>query len=173
MDLYIKIITPENTEPENTENTEKYLDYADIFNHYNNIILNNNIRTDSGIDLICPETIVIQPNSISNKIKLNVACEPSFSDSKLRGYYLFPRSSLGTKTPLRVSNSIGLIDYEYRGVITLVVDNISNEAFTVKKGMRLCQLVSYDSSPIKLHFKDNNLSHTNRDTGGFGSTGGI
>ena len=54
-------------------------------------------------------------------IKLGISCEPL--DGK--AYYLFPRSSI-SKTPLRMSNSIGLIDGGYRGEIMASCDNIKN-----------------------------------------------
>jgi len=80
-----------------------------------------------------------------------------------------PRSSI-SKTPLRLSNSIGLIDAGYRGEIMAAVDNIKSESITVSPGQRLFQLVAMDGSPI--HFQlSNELSDTSRGKGGFGSTG--
>jgi dUTP pyrophosphatase len=80
-----------------------------------------------------------------------------------------PRSSIA-KTPLRLSNSIGLIDAGYRGEIMAAVDNIKNEAFTVTPGQRLFQLVAMDGSPIHFDIVDA-LSDSSRGMGGFGSTG--
>ena len=45
------------------------------------------------------------------------------------------RSSI-SKTPLRMSNSIGLIDGGYRGELKVYVDNISDDPFELKKGNR-------------------------------------
>ena len=84
-------------------------------------------------------------------------------------YYLFPRSSI-SKTPLRMANSIGLIDGGYRGEIMAMCDNIKTECHTVKKGQRLFQLVATDSSPITYELVES-LEMTTRGTGGFGSTG--
>ena len=86
-----------------------------------------------------------------------------------KAYYLLPRSSI-SKTPLRMANSIGLIDGGYRGEIMACCDNIKNYTFTIYKGDRLFQLVGHDSSPIKYTIK-NNLADTTRGQGGFGSTG--
>jgi dUTP pyrophosphatase len=80
-----------------------------------------------------------------------------------------PRSSIA-KTPLRLSNSIGLIDGGYRGEIMAAVDNIKNEDYTVEPGQRLFQLVAMDGSPIHFELVDD-LSDTTRGSGGFGSTG--
>jgi len=80
-----------------------------------------------------------------------------------------PRSSI-SKTPLRLSNSIALIDAGYRGEIMAAVDNIKDDIFYIKKGQRLFQLVSMDGSPINLELV-NELTQTTRGEGGFGSTG--
>ena len=45
------------------------------------------------------------------------------------GYYLYSRSSTGSKTPLRLSNSVGIIDSGYRGNIKACFDNINNSDF--------------------------------------------
>ena len=69
-----------------------------------------------------------------------------------------------------MSNSIGLIDGGYRGEIMASCDNIKNYSYTAKKGERLFQLVSFDSSPISFSLREE-LSNTSRGEGGFGSTG--
>ncbi|MBL6964583.1 MAG: dUTP diphosphatase, partial [Bacteroidetes bacterium] len=96
---------------------------------------------------------------------LQIACE----NTENNPYLLMPRSSIA-KTPLRLSNSIGLIDGGYRGEIMAAVDNIKNEDYTVEPGQRLFQLVAMDGSPIHFELVDE-LSHTTRGSGGFGSTG--
>ena len=119
---------------------------------------------DAGLDLYIIEDIEIKPME-TKLIKLGISCEPS--DGK--AYYLMPRSSI-SKTPLRMSNSIGLIDGGYRGEIMASCDNIKNYSYTAKKGERLFQLVSFDSSPISFSLTEE-LSNTSRGEGGFGSTG--
>jgi dUTP pyrophosphatase len=69
-----------------------------------------------------------------------------------------------------MANSIGLIDGGYRGEIMAVCDNIKEIEFSIKKGDRLFQLVSWDMSPINFEIVDS-LSSTERGCGGFGSTG--
>ena len=83
----------------------------------------NNIFVDSGFDLFCPTTMNLGPG-LSHKINHGVKCSMTFNKAPC-GYYLYPRSSMGSKTPLRLSNSIGLIDSGYRGNITAVVDNMN------------------------------------------------
>ena len=85
------------------------------------------------------------------------------------GYYLYPRSSI-YKTPLRLSNSVGIIDAGYRGNIMACVDNHGSEDYTIKKGTRLFQICSPDLKELKFKLS-NTLSETSRGEGGFGSTG--
>ena len=119
---------------------------------------------DAGLDLYILENLIFKPND-TKLIKLGISCEPL--DGK--AYYLMPRSSI-SKTPLRMSNSIGLIDGGYRGEIMASCDNIKDYTYEVKKGQRLFQLVSSDSSPITYSLKKE-LSESSRGSGGFGSTG--
>ena len=116
------------------------------------------------MDLYVLEDIQFEPNK-TKAIKLGISCEPE--DGK--AYYLFPRSSI-SKTPLRMANSIGLIDGGYRGEIIAMCDNIKSESYTAEKGQRLFQLVATDSSPIHFELVEE-LEMTTRGTGGFGSTG--
>ena len=119
---------------------------------------------DAGLDLYVLEDIQFDPGE-TKAIKLGISCEPD--DGK--AYYLFPRSSI-SKTPLRMANSIGLIDGGYRGEIMAMCDNIKSEVYTAEKGQRLFQLVATDSSPIHFELVEE-LEMTTRGTGGFGSTG--
>ena len=119
---------------------------------------------DAGLDLYVLDDTVIFTGE-TKLIKLGICCEPS--DGK--AYYLFPRSSI-SKTPLRMSNSIGLIDGGYRGEIMASCDNIKDFDFTIEKGQRLFQLVAVDSSPISYEVVKE-LTETTRGDGGFGSTG--
>jgi len=119
---------------------------------------------DAGLDLYVLEDLHFEPGE-TKAIKLGISCEPEDGIA----YYLFPRSSI-SKTPLRMANSIGLIDGGYRGEIMAVCDNIKSKAYTAEKGQRLFQLVAMDSSPIQYELVEE-LEMTTRGTGGFGSTG--
>ena len=124
---------------------------------------------DSGLDLLFTEDIVIEPNE-TIFISLGIKCEafPTKAKEHNISYYLYPRSSI-SKTPLRMANSVGIIDAGYRGTLMAAVDNISNEEYTVRAGQRLFQLCSPDLSPITFEITDN-LSTTSRGAGNFGST---
>jgi dUTP pyrophosphatase len=119
---------------------------------------------DAGIDLYTIEKQVFRKKE-TDKIHFGIACENL--DSK--PYLLIPRSSI-SRTPLRMSNSIGLIDGGYRGEIMASVDNISDRDYTVNEKKRLFQLVSMQGDPINIELVDN-LTATTRGSGGFGSTG--
>ncbi|KMZ99608.1 hypothetical protein PVNG_06566 [Plasmodium vivax North Korean] len=83
-------------------------------------------------------------------------------------YLLFPRSSI-SKTPLRLANSIGLIDAGYRGELIAALDNTSEEEYLIKKNDKLVQLVSFTGEPLSFELVDE-LDETSRGEGGFGST---
>ena len=119
---------------------------------------------DAGLDLFVVDDQVIPGNS-TQAIHLQIACENL--DNK--AYYLFPRSSI-SKTPIRLANSIGLIDGGYRGELVGMVDNIYSEDYHVKSGERYFQIVAVDSSPIEFDLVGD-LSESSRGEGGFGSTG--
>ena len=119
---------------------------------------------DAGLDLYVIEEMEFLPGE-THLIKLGISCQPING----KAYYLFPRSSI-SKTPLRMSNSIGLIDGGYRGEIMVPCDNIKDCAYDIKKGERLFQLVAMNNSPISYKIVEK-LSETTRGSGGFGSTG--
>ena len=143
---------------ENTDLTNLYSNHQ----HYN--------PGDSGLDLFCPETITINPGE-TVKINLQINCEALHDtiENTNVSYYLYPRSSI-IKTPLRLANSVGIIDAGYRGDIIACVDNIKSESYTVNKGDRLFQICSGNLEPIEFQLV-NELSNTQRGSGGFGSTG--
>jgi len=118
---------------------------------------------DSGFDLFMPANITI-PGRTSAMIDLGVRCEYNSSS----GYYLYPRSSI-SKTPLRLANSVGIIDNGYRGTLKVVVDNISDEVYRVKRGDRLFQLCIPSLEAFHVVFGAVNRV-TERGEGGFGST---
>ncbi len=124
---------------------------------------------DSGVDLFCPNEIVIRPHSIGNTIDFEIVCCRSLSNGDYGSYYLYPRSSI-SKTPLRLSNSVGIIDAGYRGHIMAKVDNVSDEPYIIKKGDRLFQICMPDlRAPIIV--VGSVEKNTERGSGGFGSTG--
>lgn len=133
-------------------------------------------KGDCGLDLFCLEDQTFEAHSLGNTIRFGISCELC-NDPRLpkyiylpddRGYILVPRSSISS-TPLRMSNSVGIIDSSYRGEIMAKVDNLSNNSYYVKKGTRLFQLVMPDLKPFEFKVVDT-LSESTRGEGGFGST---
>lgn len=119
---------------------------------------------DAGLDLFIVHRQTIAPGQTAF-IHLQIACESV--DGK--PYFLLPRSSI-SRTPLRLSNSIGLIDGGYRGEIIAAVDNIRDIPYTVEPDQRIFQLVALDGSPVTFRLVEE-LTATSRGAGGFGSTG--
>jgi len=85
------------------------------------------------------------------------------------GYWLLPRSSM-SKTPLRLANSVGLIDPEYRGSLMAAIHNTGDADVTISRGTRLVQLALPSLEPFSVKWVDS-LPQTTRGAGGFGSTG--
>lgn len=94
------------------------------------------------------------------------------------GYHaeILLRSSMGIKTGLRVSNSTGLIDSDYRGEVNIILDNVRNamEGRTGVEGIgdgdRIAQMLIVKDPDVEL-VQAEKLSETERGAGGFGSTG--
>ena len=84
---------------------------------------------------------------------------------------LVPRSSM-SKTPLRCANSVGIIDADYRGEISIVYENISCSDYTIFRGDRIAQLIIVPIAMVDVIEVDK-LSETERGDGGYGSTGEI
>lgn len=84
---------------------------------------------------------------------------------------VIPRSGLGTKHRIRLSNTIGLIDDDYQGEIKLAVENGGTNVFHINALDRLAQLVIVPviraGSSVVTTFSNT----TKRGAGGFGSTG--
>ena len=81
-----------------------------------------------------------------------------------------PRSGLAAKNQITVLNTPGTIDADYRGELKVILINLSDKTFIVKKGLRIAQMVL--CRIIKAKLKEvNTLDDTERGSGGFGSTG--
>jgi dUTP pyrophosphatase len=80
------------------------------------------------------------------------------------------RSGLGAKKGLTVAQGVGLIDPDYRGEIMVWLLNTSGEERIVEPGERVAQLLFVPYYPARLIAADD-LSDTDRGSGGFGHTG--
>ena len=81
-----------------------------------------------------------------------------------------PRSGLAAKNRISVLNTPGTIDSDYRGELKVILINLSDESFIVKKGLRIAQMVLCPIIKAKLKEVES-LENTKRGSGGFGSTG--
>jgi dUTP pyrophosphatase len=120
---------------------------------------------DVGLDIPMSKPVIVPPNAISFKIDLGFKTRPT------NGYMLVPRSSI-SKTSIRLANSIGIIDKNYRGSVMVVVDNLKDEEVILSEGSCYFQIVSFDGKLPGFQIEDVN-DETSRGKGGFGSTGAI
>jgi dUTP pyrophosphatase len=82
-----------------------------------------------------------------------------------------PRSGLAVRHGVTVLNSPGTIDADYRGEIQVILVNLGDEIFVVRRGMRIAQIVFATVEHVIL-VETTSLDTTERGKGGFGSTGG-
>jgi dUTP pyrophosphatase len=111
------------------------------------------------------ETIVLAPGQwglIPTGLMLQI---PEGFEVQLR-----PRSGLAAKQGVTVLNAPGTIDWDYRGEIKVILINHGPEPFSVRRGMRIAQLVV--APVVRASFVPQTaLEETARGSGGFGSTG--
>jgi dUTP pyrophosphatase len=81
-----------------------------------------------------------------------------------------PRSGLAAKHGITVLNAPGTIDADYRGEVKVLLVNHGAESFTVRRGMRIAQLVVAPVTQVVLDVVSV-LDGSDRGEGGFGSTG--
>jgi dUTP pyrophosphatase len=81
-----------------------------------------------------------------------------------------PRSGLAIKKGLTLANTPGTIDSDYRGEIKVIMINLSTETQTIDPEERVAQMVIAKYEQIGW-LEVNELSETERGSGGFGSTG--
>ena len=88
------------------------------------------------------------------------------------GYWagVFARSGLATKEGLRPANCVGVIDSDYRGSVIVALHNDSEEVRTIIPGEKIGQLILLPCYEWSIE-EVNELSDTERGSGGFGSTG--
>lgn len=150
----------------------------------------------AGFDLHAVEDVVIEPGE-TKLIRLGLAFEipPGYV------MFIMPRSGVSLRTKLRQPNSVGVIDSDYRGEVKMMFDNINQDhdveedvlldvggslvnacdyfgawdnfdkgSYLIRKGDRIAQGVIQAVPRAQFEVVDE-LSETERGTGGFGSTG--
>lgn len=121
----------------------------------------------AGVDLMAAvaEEVSLLPGEIRlipTGIKLAV---PDGYEAQVR-----PRSGLALKHGISMVNCVGTIDADYRGEIGVILINHGKEAFVIRRGDRIAQLVV---NPIMqaVFYEVEELNQTERGEGGFGHTG--
>lgn len=122
--------------------------------------------SDAAADMYAMEDVTIPAHSTGTPVKTGVHIQLP------EGWvaFILPRSSIGAKTPLRLSNSAGVIDSGYRGEVRALYDNISDEPYQIHKGDRIAQMLVMPSYRFKANVVDS-LEDSDRGEAGFGSTG--
>ena len=109
--------------------------------------------------------IEIYPMS-SESIPTGICMEiPKGFEGQLR-----PRSGISVKKKLMMLPSVGTIDSDYRGEISVTYFNPTNHLVTIEPGERVAQMIIAPYVKCEYNLKDT-LSETERGSGGFGSTG--
>ena len=126
------------------------------------------------------ETIGSSGMDIAACIQNNITINPGekalvptgFAIAIPRGYevQIRPRSGLAAKNNITVLNAPGTIDADYRGEIKVILINLGKEKFIIENGERIAQMVVCPVVQVNLE-EVNELSCTERGSGGFGSTG--
>lgn len=119
----------------------------------------------NGFDLYSTEVVSIKPGETK---MVNTGISIELPNNVLA--FVTPRSGLAAKYGISVTNSPGLIDTGYRGLIKVLMLNTSRNVYTVYEGDRIAQLVPMEQ-PEFIFEESSELSETERGEGGFGSTG--
>lgn len=120
---------------------------------------------DAGLDICSVQDLVLEPGKRA-LVKTGVAIQlPKGWEAQVRS-----RSGLAYKHGVAVLNSPGTIDEPYRGEIGVILINHGEEPYSISVGDRIAQLVLRRTEDVIPVFVDE-LTETNRGTGGFGSTG--
>lgn len=111
------------------------------------------------------DSICIRPGEI---VKLNAG----FCTEIPVGYcaLVFPRSSVGIKMHLQISNTVGVIDSDYRGEWIISLHNFGTEEQILSAGDRVAQFMIIPVLDCNVVDAEE-LSDTIRGTGGIGSSG--
>ncbi len=122
----------------------------------------------AGIDLraCLDEDVLLLPGK-THKVPTGIAIH--ISDPGIAGFIL-PRSGLGTKQGIVISNLVGLIDADYVGQLFVSCWNRGSEEFTLKVGERLAQMVFLPVIQPEFVIVDE-FKETERGENGFGHTG--
>ena len=119
----------------------------------------------AGMDVVAAEAVTLAPgarHAVATGIAIAI---PEGFEVQVR-----PRSGLALKHGVTCLNTPGTIDADYRGEVKVILANLGQEPFEVKRGERIAQLVP--AAVQRAAFVQvAELDETARGAGGFGSTG--
>jgi len=121
--------------------------------------------SDAGMDVRSVEDLVIAPGKRALVRTGLVMLLPPMYEAQVR-----PRSGLALKSGVTVLNTPGTIDSGYRGEVGVILMNLGETDFTVKKGDKIAQIVIAPVTQPSIVETDT-IDETDRGSGGFGSTG--
>jgi dUTP pyrophosphatase len=121
----------------------------------------------AGMDVVAAEDVTLPPggrHAVATGLAMAV---PDGFELQVR-----PRSGLALKHGISLPNTPGTIDSDYRGELKIILINLGDRDFEVRRGDRIAQLVL---APVvrASWLKVDELDDTARGKGGFGSTGGV
>lgn len=119
----------------------------------------------AGMDVVAAESLILRPGA-------RAAVATGFALAIPQGFevQVRPRSGLALKHGVTCLNTPGTIDSDYRGEVKIILANLGDEHFEVKRGDRIAQLVPAPVLRAEMAEVDS-LDETARGAGGFGSTG--
>ena len=119
----------------------------------------------AGMDVVAAEDVTLAPGERHAVATGFAIAIPPGHEVQVR-----PRSGLALKYGITCLNTPGTIDEDYRGEVKVILANLGAEAFEVKRGERIAQLVPAVVTRAEFDEVDS-LDATHRGAGGFGSTG--
>ena len=123
----------------------------------------------AGVDLLAALD-VSGPVRLAPGTRATIPC--GFAIALPEGYeaQVRSRSGLASKYGVSVLNSPGTIDADYRGEVKVILINLGEDTFEIRRGDRIAQMVVAPVSAVGFS-KEETLDATQRGTSGFGSTG--
>ena len=121
---------------------------------------------DLGYDLYSAETVIFPPRGHAI-VPTGVAIELTSKNGTPMGALVRDRSSMAAR---RLITTAGVIDAGYRGEIKIVMENLSDAEQTIHRGDKIANLLPYPVLTTAVEVVDD-LTHSKRGAGGFGSSG--